>query len=110
MSCSCIFSEDDWDEVVKRCVVCQYNFDNHDQIQNEEKVKRMIKNKRIVNEKRRNKKFMGNYLKKLFRKIFVKVQANNELNVFVNEMSNIFEEVEDSLMLKYIVYTKNVNT
>jgi hypothetical protein len=25
-------------------------------------------------------------------------------------MSNIFEEVEDSLMLKYIVYTKNVNT
>jgi hypothetical protein len=27
MSCSCIFSEDDWDEVVKRCVECQYNFD-----------------------------------------------------------------------------------
>jgi hypothetical protein len=49
-------------------------------------------------------------LKKLFRKIIVKIQANNELNVFVNEMSNIFEEVEDSLMLKYIVYTKNVNT
>jgi hypothetical protein len=42
MSCSCIFSEDDWDEVVKRCVECQYNFDNHDQIQKEEKVKRAI--------------------------------------------------------------------
>ncbi len=55
MSSSCIFSEDDWDEVVKRCVKCQYNFDNHDQIQKEEKVKRTIKNKRIVNEKRRNK-------------------------------------------------------
>ncbi len=53
---------------------------------------------------------MRNYLKKLFRKIIVKIQANNELNVFVNEMSNIFEDVEDSLMLKYIVYTKNVNT
>jgi hypothetical protein len=110
MSCSCIFSEDDWDEVVKRCVECQYNFDNRDQIQKEEKVKRAIKNKRIVNEKKRNKKFMRNYLKKLFRKIIVKIQANHELNVFVNEMSNIFEDVEDSLMLKYIVYTKNVNT
>ena len=109
MSCSCIFSEDDWDEVVKRCVECQYNFDNRDQIQKEEKVKRAIKNKRIVNEKKRNKKFMRNYLKKLFRKIIVKIQANNELNVFVNEMSNIFEEVQDSLMLKYIVHTKNVN-
>ena len=54
MSCSCIFSEDDWDEVVKRCVECQYNFDNRDQIQKEEKVKRAIKNKRIVNEKKRN--------------------------------------------------------
>jgi hypothetical protein len=32
-----------------------------------------------------------------------KIQANNELNVFVNEMSNIFEDVEDSLMPKYIV-------
>jgi hypothetical protein len=110
MSCSCIFSEDDWDEVVNRCVECQYNFDNRDQIQKEEKVKRAIKNKRIVNEKKRNKKFMRNYLKKLFRKIIVKIQANNELYVFVNEMSNIFEDVEDSLMLKYIVYTKNVNT
>ncbi len=37
MSCSCIFSEDDWDEVVKRCVVCQYNFDNHDQIKKKRK-------------------------------------------------------------------------
>ena len=55
MSCSCIFSEDDWDEAVKRCVECQYNFDNRDQIQKEEKVKRAIKNKRIVNEKKRNK-------------------------------------------------------
>ena len=110
MSCSCIFSENDWDEVFKRCVVCQYNFDNHDQIQKEEKVKSAIKNKRIVNEKKGNKKFMRNYLKKLFRKIIVKIQANNELNVFVSEMANIFEEVEDSLMLKYIVYTKNVNT
>jgi hypothetical protein len=36
--------------------------------------------------------------------------VNNELNVFVNEMSNIFKDVEDSIMLKYIVYTKNVNT
>jgi hypothetical protein len=62
MSCSCIFSEDDWHEVVKRCVKCQYNFDNHDKIQKEEKVKRTIKNKRIVIEKRRNKKFMRNYL------------------------------------------------
>ncbi len=43
---------------------------------------------------------MRNYLKALFRKIIVKIQANNELNVFVNEMSNIFEDVEDSLMLK----------
>jgi hypothetical protein len=75
-----------------------------------EKVKRAINNKRIVNEKRRNKKFMRNYLKNLFRKIIVKIQAKNELNVFVNEMSNIFEDVEDSLMLKYIVQTKNVNT
>ncbi len=25
-------------------------------------------------------------------------------------MSNIFDEFEDSIMLKYIVYTKNVNT
>jgi hypothetical protein len=41
MSCSCIFSEDEWDEVVKRCVVSQYNFDNHDQIQKEEKVWRI---------------------------------------------------------------------
>jgi hypothetical protein len=37
MSCSCIFSEDAWDEVVKRCVVCQYNFDHHDQIQKKRK-------------------------------------------------------------------------
>jgi hypothetical protein len=66
MSCSCIFSEDDWDESVKWFVKCQYNLDNHDQIQNEEKVKRTIKKKRIVNEKRRNKRFMRNYLKKLF--------------------------------------------
>jgi hypothetical protein len=49
-------------------------------------------------------------LKKLFRKITVKIQANNELNVFVNEMSSTFEDVEDSIMLKYIVYTNNVNT
>ncbi len=60
MSCSCIFSEDDWDDVVKRFVKCQYNFDNHDQIQKEEKVKRTIKNKCIVKEKRKNKKFMRN--------------------------------------------------
>jgi hypothetical protein len=53
---------------------------------------------------------MRSYLKNLFRKIIFKIQANYELNVFVNEMSNIFEEVEDSLKLKYIVYTKNVNT
>jgi hypothetical protein len=32
------------------------------------------------------------------------------LNVFVNEMSNIFDDVEDSIMLKYIVYTKNIYT
>ena len=49
-------------------------------------------------------------MKKLFRKITIKKQANNELNVFVNEMSSIFEDVEDSIMLKYIVYTKNINT
>ncbi len=49
-------------------------------------------------------------MKKLFRKITVKIQANNELNVFVNEMSSTFEDVEDSIMLKYIVYTNNVNT
>jgi ATP sulfurylase len=53
---------------------------------------------------------MRNYLKKIFRKILVKIQANNEFNVFVNEMLKIFEDVEDSLMLKYIVYKKNVNT
>jgi hypothetical protein len=53
---------------------------------------------------------MRNYLKKFLRKIIVKIQENNELNLFVNEMSNIFEEVEDSLMLKKIVCTKNVNT
>jgi hypothetical protein len=76
MSCSCIFNEDAWDEVVKRCVVCHYNFDYHDQIQKEEKVKRINKNKRIVNEKRRNKKFMRKYLKNLFRKIIVKIQVN----------------------------------
>ena len=110
MSCSCIFSEDDWDEVVTRCAECQFIFDNFDNIQKEEKVKRLIKNKRIVLEKRRNKKFLRNYLRKLFTKITVKIQANNELNVFVNEMSNIFDDVEDSIMLKYIVYTKNVNT
>ena len=81
MSCSSIFSEDDWDEFVKRCVVCQYNFDNHDQIQKEENVKRIIKNKRIVYEKR-NKKLIRNYLKKFFRKIAVKKQENNKLNVF----------------------------
>jgi hypothetical protein len=109
-SCSCIFSEDDWDEVVKRCVKCVYNFENHDQIQKDEKVKRPIKNKRIVNEKRRNKKFISNYSKNLFRQIIVKIQAKNELNVFANEMLNIFEEVEDSFMLKYIVQSKNVNT
>jgi hypothetical protein len=92
MSCSCIFSEDNWDEVVKWWVECQYNFDNRDQIQKEEKVKRAIKNKRIVNEKKRNKKFMRNYMKKLFRKIIIKIQAKNELNVFVNEMSNDIEQ------------------
>ena len=58
---------------------------------------------------------MRNYLKNYFRNIIVKIQANykqvtNKLNVFVNEVSKIFEEVEDSLMLKYIVYKKNVNT
>ena len=100
MSCSCIFSEDDWDEVVTRCAECQFIFDNFDNIQKEEKVKRLIKNKRIVLEKRRNKKFLRNYLRKLFTKITVKIQANNELNVFVNEMSNIFDDVEDSIMLK----------
>ena len=110
MSCSCIFSEDDWDEVVTRCVECQYVFENYDQIQKEEKIKRLRKNKRIVFERKRNKIFVRNYLKKLFSKITVKIQANNELNVFVNEMSNIFDGVEDSMMLKYIVYTKNVNT
>jgi hypothetical protein len=25
-------------------------------------------------------------------------------------MSNIFDDIEDSIMLRYIVYTKNVNT
>jgi hypothetical protein len=48
MSCSCIFSEDDWDEVVTRCAECQFIFENFDKIQKEEKVKRLIKNKRIV--------------------------------------------------------------
>ena len=110
MSCSCIFSEDDWDEVVTRCVECQYVYENYDQIQKEEKIKRLRKNKRIVFERKRNKIFVRNYLKKLFSKITVKIQANKELNVFVNEMSNIFDGVEDSMMLKYIVYTKNVNT
>jgi hypothetical protein len=62
MSCSCIFSEDDWDEVVKRCVECQYNFDKHDQIQKEEKVKRAIKNKHIVDEKKRNKNLMDRFV------------------------------------------------
>jgi hypothetical protein len=64
MSCSCIFSEDDWDEVVKRCVECQYNFDNRDQIQKEEKVKRAIKNKRSVSEKKRNKKLFEKVISK----------------------------------------------
>jgi hypothetical protein len=106
MRSSCIFSEDDWDEVVKRCVKFQYNFDNHDQIQKEEKVKRTIKKKRSVNENE-DIKIHAQFLKKLFRKIKYKQIM---LNVFVNEMSNIFEYVEDSLMPKYIVYTKNVNT
>ncbi len=64
MSCSCFFSEDDWDEVVKRCVECQYNFDNRDQIQKEEKVKRAIKNKRSVSEKKRNKKLFEKVISK----------------------------------------------
>jgi hypothetical protein len=54
MRCSSFYSEDDWDEVVKRCVECQYNFVHHDQIQKEENVKRTIKNKPIVNERRSN--------------------------------------------------------
>jgi hypothetical protein len=53
---------------------------------------------------------MRNYLRKLFTKITKKIQENNELNVFVNEMSKIFNDVEDSIMLRYIVYTKKVNT
>ena len=67
------------------------NFDNHDQIQKEEKVKRLIKNKRIVYEKRRNKKFMHNYLKKLFRKKAVKIEANNELNVKIEANNELNE-------------------
>ncbi len=35
---------------------------------------------------------MRNYMKKLFRKIIIKIQAKNELNVFVNEMSNDIEQ------------------
>lgn len=70
-SCSCIFSEEDWDEVLTRCDKCQYIFDNYDKIQKEEKVKRLGKKKRIVFEKRRNKKYIRNYLRKLFTKITV---------------------------------------
>jgi hypothetical protein len=47
MSCSCILSEDDWDEVVTSCAECQFIFDPFDKIQKEEKVKRLIKNKRV---------------------------------------------------------------
>jgi hypothetical protein len=56
MRCSCIFSEDDWDEVVTRCAEFQFIFDNFDKIQKEEKVKRFIK----------KKKFLRNYLRKFF--------------------------------------------
>ncbi len=83
-SCSCIFSKEDWDEVVTRCVKCQYIFENYDKIQKEEKVKRSGKKKRIVFVKRRNKIYIRKIYK--FTKITVKIQANNELNVFVKEL------------------------
>jgi hypothetical protein len=47
-SCSCIFSEENWDEVVTRCDKCQYIFDNYEKIQKEEKVKRSGKKKQDI--------------------------------------------------------------
>jgi DNA-directed RNA polymerase subunit M/transcription elongation factor TFIIS len=111
MACSsCIFSEEDWDEVLSRCAKCQYIFENLEEIQKDEKVERFKKNKRIVFERRRNKIYKRNYLRKLYDKITEKIQSNTELNEFVNEMINIFNDVEDVQMLRYIVYTKNIKT
>jgi len=111
MACSvCIFSEEDWDEVLSRCAKCQYIFENFDKIQKDEKVERFKMNKRILFERKRNKIYKRNYLRKLYVKITEKIQSNTELNEFVNEMKNIFNDVEDIRMLRYIVYTKNIKT
>jgi hypothetical protein len=111
MACSsCIFSEEDWDEVLSRCAKCQNIYENFDKIQKDENVERFKKNKRIVFERKRNKIYIRNYLRKLYVKITEKIQSNTELNEFVNEMKNIFNDVEDVNMLRYIVYTKNIKT
>ncbi len=94
MSCSCIFSEDDWDKVVIRCAECQFIFDNLDKIQKKSFEKKVeLKNqlfhailKLII---------PRNYLRKFFFKITEKIHLNNELKVFVNEMSYIFDDVKD---------------
>jgi hypothetical protein len=91
MACSsCIFSEEDWDEVLLRCAKCQNIFENFHKIQKDEKVERFKKKKRIVFERKRNKIYIRNYLRKLYVKITEKIQSNTELNEFVNEIENIF--------------------
>ena len=96
--------------MLSRCAKCQYIFENFDKIQKDEKEERFKMNKRIVFERKRNKIYKRNYLRKLYVKITEKIQSNTELNEFVNEMINIFNDVEDIRMLRYIVYTKNIKT
>ena len=108
MNCSCVVSDNDWDEVIERCGICTCIFKKGNE--KASKVKRLIETKRISFEKRRNKIFIRNFLRRLFKKIQDQIESSKELKIFIREMSSVFENVEDVIMLKYIVYSYNIKT
>ena len=108
--CTCLFSDEDWDLVFQRFQNCQYIFDNFDKHQKDEKKERMMKEKRLGFEKRRNKVYMRNYLRNFYKKLQLKISTNNDLYKFVNEMTIVFGNFEDTNLLQFIICTKNIQT
>ena len=108
MNCSCVVNDNDVDEVIERYRICTYLFIKGNEKASKEK--RLIETKRISFEKRRNKIFIRNFLRRLFKKIQDQIESSKELKIFIREMSSVFENVEDVIMLKYIVYSYNIKT
>ena len=108
MNCSCVVNDNDVYEVIERYRICTYIFIKGNE--KASKVKRLIETKRISFEKRRNKIFIRNFLRRLFKNIQDQIESSKELKIFIREMSSVFEKVEDIIMLKYIVYSYNIKT